>query len=157
MRRIIMIREGDSPKNTNIYYKFNLANNECEFFIDENAQFFEYGTPASMPIFDEKNSILLLTISSSKLTSKPQNGELIATTKDSLQNACDNLLQSLEDKKAQCEVQIKEAQNCDNVFISDYTMILDALDEAKEQCNQLIIETQKLRENVQNGFINEAF
>lgn len=150
-------KRGRFTQNTNIYYKFNLANNECEFFIDENAQFFEYGTPASTPILDEKSGILLLTISPSKLTLKPQNDELIATTKDSLQNACDNLLQSLEDKKAQCEVQISEAQNRDNVFIGDYTMILDALDEAKEQCNQLIIEMQKLREKVQNGFINGAF
>lgn len=142
--------EGRFAQTTNVYYRFNLANNECEFFVDENARLYEWGSPHFMRIFDEKRGISLKSISPSKLPLKPQNEDLISSTKDSLQNVCDNLLQSLETKKAQCEVQIKETQNCDNVFISDYAMILNALDEVKEQCNQLIIETQKLRENVQN-------
>ena len=133
-----------------IYCRFNLANKECEFFVDENARLYEWGSPHFMRFFDEKRGISLKSISPSKLPLKPQNEDLIATTKDSLQNACDSLLQSLEDKKAQCEVQISKSQNFDNVFVGDYAMILNALDEAKEQCNQLIIETQKLRENVQN-------
>lgn len=133
-----------------IYYRFNLANKECEFFVDENARLYEWGSPHFMRFFDEKRGISLKSISPSKLPLKPQNEDLIATTKDSLQNACDSLLQSLENKKAQCEVQISESQNFDNVFVSDYAMIVNALDEVKEQCNQLIIETQKLRENVQN-------
>lgn len=141
---------GQFTQNTDIYYRFNLANNECEFFVDENARLYEWGSPHFMRIFDEKRGISLKSISPSKLPLKPQNDDLISSTKDSLQNACDNLLQSLEDKKAQCEAQIKETQNCDNVFVGDYAMILNALDETKEQCNQLIIETQKLRENVQN-------
>lgn len=142
--------EGRFAQNTDIYYRFNLANNECEFFVDENARLYEWGSPHFMRIFDEKRGISLKSISPSKLPLKPQNEDLISSTKDSLQNACDNLLQSLETKKSQCEVQIKETQNCDNVFVCDYAMILNALDEVKEQCNQLIIETQKLRENVQN-------
>ena len=133
-----------------IYYRFNLANKECEFFVDENARLYELRSPHFMRFFDAKRGISLKSISPSKLPLKPQNEDLIATTKDSLQNACDSLLKSLEDKKAQCEAQISKSQNFDNVFVGDYAMIINALDEVKEQCNQLIIETQKLRENVQN-------
>lgn len=147
-------KRGRFAPNTSIYYRFNLANNECEFFVDENARLYEWGSPHFMRIFDEKRRISLKSISPSKLPLKPQNEDLISSTKDSLQNACDNLLQSLEDKKAQCEAQISEAQNCDNVFVGDYAMILNALDEVKEQCNQLIIETQKC---AKYGFINGAF
>ncbi len=143
-------KEGRFTQNTDIYYKFNLADNECEFFVDENARLYELHSPHFMRIFDKKRRISLKSISPSKLPLKSKDADLIATTKDSLQSACDDLLQSLENKNAQCEAQIKEAQNYDNVFISDKAMIVDALVEAKEQCAQLIIETQKLRENVEN-------
>lgn len=143
-------KNGKFAESANIYYQFNLANNECEFFVDENALMYEWGSKSFTRLFDEKRGISLKSISPSKLPLKPKIENAFATTKDSLQNACENLLQSLDNKNAQCEAQIKEMQNCDNIFVSDYAMIINALNEAKEQCTQLIIEAQKLRDKVQN-------
>ena len=134
---------------SDIYYRFNLANNECEFFVDENARLYERDSH-HFRFFDEKRGIALKSISPSKLPLKPKDESLFTTTQ-SLQNACENLLQSLDSKKAQCEAQIKEMHNYDNIFVSDYAMIINALNLAKEQCTQLIIETQKLRDKVQNA------
>ena len=144
--------KGLFTQSETIDYQFNLANNECEFFVDENAphqhkyQSFLHSPISFNPLLGLANS----SLSPSKLPLKSKNEKLLATTKDSLQNACENLLQSLDNKKAQCEAQIKEMHNCDNIFVSDYAMMTNALNLAKEQCTQLIIETQKLRDKVQN-------
>ena len=144
--------EGKLVLDNRIYYKFDLANEVCEFFVDENAQLYEWDSQHFMRFFDAKRGVSLKSISSSPLPIVARKNDFIATAKDSLLNKCDTLCDEIKAVCVKCEAQLQKAQDCDNIFAQkgESAMIANALNVVKDDFNQLIIEAQKLRKKVQN-------
>lgn len=76
---------------------------------------------------------------------------ILSLRQDSLLNKCDTLCDEIKAVCAQCETQLQKAQDCDNIFTQkgESALIENALNVAKDDFNQLIIEAQKLREKLQ--------
>lgn len=67
--------------DSRIYYKFDLANEVCEFFVDENAQFYEWDSQHFMRFFDANWGVSLKSISSSPLPIIARKNDFIATAR----------------------------------------------------------------------------